>query len=108
MKQAVALIQPTLFEGSPGGLSVYDALALGVRAIVSDIPVNLEIQEPTVTFFKAANAEDLADMMVQSLNLRAPIMDKTRQLELAKGRIGVLGDRLLEAIDFANGRHGGC
>jgi len=105
MKRAVALIQPTLFEGSPGGLCVYDALALGVRAIVSDIPVNLEIQEPNVTFFKAASAENLAERMAIALREPAPWIDKERQLELARQRTTQLGERLMDAIQCAGDRY---
>jgi hypothetical protein len=49
VKGATALIQPTLFEGGPGGLSVplHDTLVLD-----SDIPVNREIRSDDVLFFE--------------------------------------------------------
>lgn len=59
LRGAIALIQPTLFEGGPGGGAVYDAVAVGQRSIVSDIGVNREIDDPTVTFFKAGDAQSL-------------------------------------------------
>lgn len=60
LKGARALLQPTLFEGGPGGGAVFDAVSLGLPSVVSDIPVNLELQEPTVTFFKAGDEHSLA------------------------------------------------
>jgi glycosyltransferase involved in cell wall biosynthesis len=43
MKSSIALIQPTLFEGGPGGGSAYDAISLGLPVILSDIEVNREL-----------------------------------------------------------------
>lgn len=63
MRGAVALIQPTMFEGGPGGGAVYDGVALGVSCIVSDIPVNLEIDEPDVHFFKSRDSASLREVM---------------------------------------------
>ena len=63
MSKAVALVQPTLFEGGPGGGATYDSVALGVSGLLSDIPVNREISEPVVQFFRAGNADALAHLM---------------------------------------------
>lgn len=64
LKKSVAVIQPTLFEGGPGGGAAYDAISLGKPLIVSDIPVNLEIEDAErVFFFKAKSVEDLAEKM---------------------------------------------
>jgi glycosyltransferase involved in cell wall biosynthesis len=59
----VALVQPTLFEGTPGGLAVADAVSLGVPVIASDIPVNREISEGEVSYFKPGSVLDLAEKM---------------------------------------------
>jgi glycosyltransferase involved in cell wall biosynthesis len=63
VRGSVALIQPTMFEGGPGGGAVYDAVALGVPCIVSDIPINLEIDEPGVRFFKSQDPASLREAM---------------------------------------------
>lgn len=63
MKECIAVIQPTLYEGSPGGGEIEDAVSLGKRSIVSDIPVNLEIHEDTVTFFRSGSVTDLKNAM---------------------------------------------
>lgn len=98
LQGALAVIQPTLFEGGPGGGAVYDAVALGVPALVSDIPVNLEIDESNVTFFKAGSAGDLAVKMLGVLG-EGPARP-TREELLASGKVRAekLGNRLLEAI----------
>src|SRR5262249_24896424 len=51
MRSAVAVVQPTLFEGGPGGGAVYDAIAIDCPVIVSDIPVNREIEGYVDSFF---------------------------------------------------------
>jgi glycosyltransferase involved in cell wall biosynthesis len=64
-----AIIQPTQFEGGPGGFIVFEALAYHQRCIVSDIEVNKEIEsEPLITFFKVNNENDLAVKMIDHLN----------------------------------------
>lgn len=63
MKSARAVLQPTLFEGGPGGGSVYDAVSLGLPVILSDIPVNREVEGEGVQYFQIGNAENLAVMM---------------------------------------------
>src|SRR5690606_31986705 len=62
-----ALLQPTLFEGGPGGGSVYEAVGLGVPVIASDIAINREIDRGSVTFFRAGNCDDLAEKMSRVL-----------------------------------------
>ncbi len=61
LRLAIANIQPTLFEGGPGGGSVWDSIAFGQRSIVSDIQTNLELNSDLVTFFKAHNVDDLCE-----------------------------------------------
>lgn len=101
MKKSVGLIQPTLFEGTQGGLAVYDAVGLGIRAIVSDIPVNLEIQNPLVTFFHAGSIQDLACKLLCILCEEPPKVDKIYQLQLARSRIALLGNVLIDGVDTA-------
>lgn len=69
MKHAIAVIQPTLFEGGPGGGAVYDAVSLGVPALVSDIPVNRELDGLglSIRFFDPSNAAALAELMLEHI-----------------------------------------
>lgn len=62
---AAAMVQPTLFEGTPGGGAASDAIALGVPCLLSDITVNRELQHPLATFFRAGHPESLAHAMEQ-------------------------------------------
>lgn len=105
MRKSIAVLQPTLFEGGPGGGSVYDAVAFGIPVVVSDIPVNREILEDNIFFFKAKSAEDMANKMKE-------VIDKDKKNELRKPtteellirsnkRLEMLGDRLRYAIDSA-------
>lgn len=65
LAKAEALIQPTMFEGGPGGGAVYDALTLGVPIIVSDIPVNLELEGNNIAFFKVHDETELAKRIIE-------------------------------------------
>jgi glycosyltransferase involved in cell wall biosynthesis len=56
MKSAIAVVQPSLFEGGSGGGVVYDAVGLGAPVIVSDIPVNREIENYVNVFFPPCDA----------------------------------------------------
>ncbi|MDX6747667.1 glycosyltransferase [Polaribacter sp. PL03] len=64
LKNCIAIIQPTLFEGGPGGGAVFESVAYGVSSIVSDIAVNKEIEDETVTFFKTGSEIDLTKKML--------------------------------------------
>jgi len=102
MNQTDALIQPTLFEGGPGGGAVYNAIAMGTRCIVSDIPVNLEIDDDKITFFKAASPEDLARKMALVLN--TPYQKPTLALLQKEGhdRMQELGEALIKVMKQVN------
>jgi glycosyltransferase involved in cell wall biosynthesis len=65
MKNALGVVQPTLFEGGPGGGSASEAISLGVPVIASDIPINREMNCGKVTFFSAGNSSKLADVMLE-------------------------------------------
>ncbi len=56
---SIGLIQPSLYEGGPGGFSVYEAIAMGKPILVSDIKVNKEIIYKKKLIFKKKNAKDL-------------------------------------------------
>ena len=101
MRGAVALVQPTLFEGSAGGGCTHDAVALGVPVILSDIPVNREADDPLVRFFRAGDCEELAAAM--RLTLAEPVRPSSIDELIRRGKSNQekLGDRLLEAVSHA-------
>jgi len=82
MHESLAVVQPTLFEGGPGGGAVYDAISINKPSIVSDIPVNREIDIGVVRFFAAGSVEDLAEKMVGMLI--APPQMPSREETLAR------------------------
>lgn len=101
MKKCVAVVQPTLFEGGPGGGCVFDAVSLGVPVIVSDIPVNKEIQADNILFFKAGDSEDLAGKMKKMLLCSPLSVDREVLVKRGHANLVNLGERLLEALDCA-------
>lgn len=102
LKNCVAVIQPTLFEGGPGGGAVYESVAYGIRSIVSDIPVNKELNDETVFFFKTGSPEDLTDKMVAIFNTERReysveyLVQKNRELLLK------MGEQILSTIPDTN------
>jgi len=100
LKHSVALIQPTLFEGGPGGGAVYDAFSLGIPAIVSDIPINRELPpNESITFFPAGDATALAARMQEQLaKPRQNVEPKTLLASGQKRRLAA-GAVLWNAID---------
>lgn len=70
MRRALAVIQPSLFEG--WNLGVEEARCLGKPIIVSDIPVHREQDPPRSTFFKNDSAEHLATVLAQCWSELSP------------------------------------
>lgn len=105
LKGAVALVQPTLFEGGPGGGAAYDAVSLGVPAVLSDIPVNRELVDPRVRFFRAGDPADLARVLDEVLRAPTPVRPTPDALlEAGRARRRATGGALLDAVRIATGR----
>ena len=97
--QSQAALQPTLFEGNPGGGIAYNAISLGVPIILSDIPVNKELQSPLVSFFKRKDPESLKAVMVELVEHRKTF-SRYNQVELIEqGQIRL--KRLSDAVNSA-------
>lgn len=101
MKHALAVLQPTSFEGGPGGGAAYDAISLGVQVIASDIDVNKELgDEPGVRFFETGNAAALAAEMRAAFHAHASPAPAEQLIEAGERRRLRCGLALLRAIDF--------
>jgi glycosyltransferase involved in cell wall biosynthesis len=100
MRGSVAVIQPTLFEGGPGGGAMYDAVSTGTPGIVSDLDVNREIDIGIVEFFQAGSAEDLASKMLGVLTDPPKRMSADETFDLLINRQKEFGARLLEVALF--------
>lgn len=99
LSSSIAVLQPTLFEGGPGGGAVYDAVAMGLPTILSDIPVNKEIDGlEGLLFFKTGDANDMAAKMIllQTKVLCKP--DKEKLLAAGRERTKAFGLTLIDAI----------
>jgi len=100
MKNAIAVIQPSLFEGGPGGGAIYDSISLGIPSIVSDIKVNLELEQEDVLFFKANDANSLAEKMLMLLDNKKnyEIKSPSQLIEAGKKRRKMCGEILLNNV----------
>ena len=106
LKGSIAMIQPTLFEGGPGGGAAFDAVSLGVRCLVSDIAVNRELIEPGVEFFPPGDAAALADLLASAALQQDPGRASSEDLlRLGQRRRAASGERMLEAIEWARAGH---
>jgi glycosyltransferase involved in cell wall biosynthesis len=71
LSAAALLVQPSLYEGF--GLPPLEAMVLGTRALISDIPVFREIYADfPVTFFRTGDTEDLKNKMLELLLRKKP------------------------------------
>ncbi len=103
MKNSLAVLQPTLFEGGPGGGSVYDAISIGVPAIISDIAVNREIEyHESLFFFKTGSAIDLAEKLRIFLNKDIKRPSKQELIARGEQRKRLMGERLMEVIRYVH------
>jgi len=98
LRGAEMLLQPTHYEGGPGGGSSYEAAGLAIPAILSDIAVNLEARGDTVRFFKLGDADDLARQMRAVLDAPRVRIDADTAMQRSQQRLRQMGDTLL---DFA-------
>ncbi len=71
MKNAIAVIQPSLFEG--WSTVVEDAKAIGQRLILSNLLVHIEQCSENVVFFDPHNENQLAEEIEKSLKMPLPI-----------------------------------
>jgi glycosyltransferase involved in cell wall biosynthesis len=87
MRGAVAVIQPSLFEGR--GLIVEEAQALGVPVLCSRLPVHAEAASAGTLFFEPKDASELATLMARTHSgSRRPlneVLDGSRRNALAYG-----------------------
>lgn len=104
LRKCIALVQPTLFEGGPGGGAVYEALAWDKQVLVSNIPINLEIDNPLCTFFESNNAYSLAEKMKTLLD-SSQWVEPLSEAQKAEQKL-ILGRSILQIIEAAKQSHG--
>ena len=101
MRDAIAVVQPTLFEGGPGGGAVYDAVSLGQRVIVSEIPVNREIEQFVEEYFPPGDARALYASMCRASDKARPKRDRETLLRAGGERRRRCGTILRSAFALA-------
>lgn len=69
IKNAIALIQASEFEGGPGTSGMLEAAALGTIIIASRIPQNIETDYGIIKYFELNNAPDLAREMAAAYTM---------------------------------------
>jgi glycosyltransferase involved in cell wall biosynthesis len=77
IRAAVAVVQPSLFEGWSALLE--DARALGKQVYISDIPIHREQNPPHARFFDPESPEELAALIVEDWNQLEPGPDLERE-----------------------------
>jgi len=101
LKHAVALVQPTLFEGGPGGGSTYEAVALGQRVLLSDLPVNMEVDGGGVRFFPKGDHASLAQLMEEALGEPVRRGDSADLIAQSERRLRRNGEAIWTSIQDA-------
>jgi glycosyltransferase involved in cell wall biosynthesis len=81
MMSSLLVVQPTTYEGGPGGGSVYDALSYGVPAVLTDIEVNTEIKntDGKIYFYSCGNFASFQSALssaLQEVNLSKSHSDR--------------------------------
>ena len=93
-RRSTLLVQPSLYEGF--GLPPLEALSLGTKALISDIPVFKEIYEGfPVVFFKSGDSDDLAEKLIACANDTAPLPPLPDRYSYKKSAAIIL-----DALDF--------
>lgn len=98
LKGAVALIQPTLYEGGPGGGAAFDAIALDVPLLVSDIPVNREIDCGVVHLFPRVDDAALSELMMEMLGKSRQPRSAEVLLEIGHAKIAKAGETIWASL----------
>jgi glycosyltransferase involved in cell wall biosynthesis len=97
MRRAVAIIQPSLFEGWSS--VVEDALSLGRPCLLSDLAVHREQQPPGARFFPPRSAEALADLLAEAFSDWPPgpnLASEAAAQERALARLTEVGNQFLK------------
>jgi glycosyltransferase involved in cell wall biosynthesis len=105
LRGAVAVVQPTAFEGGPGGGSVFDAVAVGAPAIVSDIAVNREIEEHVCCYVPLGDASALSQAMAAALVALRPPVDRAQLVKNGRLRRQAMGEMVAQAVEYAIDRN---
>jgi len=99
LKNTNAVIQPTSYEGGPGGFSAYEAISYKKKLLISDIPVNREIKDRNVFFFKNNSSRNLLKKLIIINNRKLREVNKKKIFNSSNINKEKLGFFLLNLID---------
>ncbi len=101
LRGARAMIQPTAFEGAPGGYGANDAISVGTPTIISDIPVNRELGDQATAYFPLDDVDALTASM--EAVLKTPREAKSSETLLSEGadRRRRFGEQIWRAAEYA-------
>jgi glycosyltransferase involved in cell wall biosynthesis len=108
MRKCIAVIQPTLFEGGPGGGASYDAVSMGIPLILSDIPINREVVSTSYTdYFDPTSDDDLFSSLTRACSVPRNTFSSLDLLKLSHARAVKLGSFLVDiakdAMSYSSG-----
>jgi len=94
-----AVIQPTLYEGGPGGFSSYEAIAYQKKLVLSNIPINKEIKYNKTLFFNPLSSKDLF-LKLKLINSKKKVEKNNKKIiELSNYNKIKLGKSLFKVIN---------
>ena len=98
INHSIGLVQPSLFEGGPGGFSVYEAISLNKLVIVSDIKVNKEIKYKKIIYFKSKSYNDLSIKLREAYNRKFNLITKKKLIKYSNSNKFLFGKFLYNLI----------
>ena len=94
-----AVIQPTLYEGGPGGFSSYEAIAYQKKLVLSNISINKEIKYKKTLFFNPLSSKDLF-LKLKFINSQKKVKKNNKKIiELSNYNKKKLGKSLFKLIN---------
>ena len=89
IKNSEALLYPTLYEGF--GIPPLEALAIGTKAVVSDIPAIREIYGDTVYYINPNDSNiNIEELLTQNTDDRKSVLEKYSWEKSAKKLLEIL------------------
>ena len=99
MKDSKAVVQPTFYEGGPGGFSAYEALSIGKKLLLSNIPINKEIKSQNVHFFNVNSPKELAKLFLKVVDVKENSKKSFLNKNVSQKNKKFFGKFLLKMID---------
>ena len=99
LENSKVVIQPTSYEGGPGGFSAYEAIAYKKNLLLSDIIVNKEIKCKNVFFFKNNSPNQLLKKLLSIIDRKMKKINKTIIYKESKIKRKKLGNFLFNLIE---------